>query len=516
MKREIKLKNGRVPTYEEVIVSELGSLMAGNYDLSSKFRKNFKPNENQKKLQELLDGSTVPIERTLHILLYGSPGSGKSWAAIAKALDTLLSYPNTNVLGVRRTHSDIEASIFKDSLKFLNTWGVPHFPNITKTTILIPNGSKFVMRSDKALVQAKKDKSDALGSTSFSIVILEEADSISEELADTIPARMREDTGNFRRIIFYVCNPPDETHWLYKKFFENNNPHDPASRYRALQCNTEGNEFIRKGYIEDLKDDYRGNSSLWERHVMGNFAPAVRGIPIFKNSFDLEYHVEDNLEWNPNYPVHRGWDFGFRGMAMVAFQDDLDRRQLRGFISHVAQSCLLDTFADEMILKCMRKFPGAEFIDYCDPAGVQKTGLSKNSYVDILRGKGLRLKYKNTLIEYGLSIIEEVLNSSVRGRPAMVFDTAGCRILIRALHSGYCNDKDRNDVGVVPVKDGFHDHIVDAFRYMMTHLRQPGKPIPPGYATRGFAQYNPNSFGSQVIQTGPRGPSSPQGFQSRM
>jgi len=516
MRREIKVA-GRLPSYEELVIQELGRLLEQTCALSTRFSQVFTPNANQKKVFDLIEGSMVPKSRSLHILLYGPTGTGKSYAALAYAIDKLLSYPGTNALGCRRTATDIKTSIFKDAMGFLDRWNVPFTSNSQDTYIRLPNASTFWMRSDKSLVQAKKDKSDALGSTAYSLVILEEADSLSEELANTIAGRMREDTGDFRRVIFYICNPPDDDHWLYQRFFgQNNNPDDPTSRYRALKLELAGNEFIRDGYAEDMEEDYAHNPALYERMKLGNFGPAVRGIPIFKDSFNLKYHVAEESfikTWNPNFPMVRGWDFGYRGMAMTILQDDPIRKQVRVFYSKLNKNCLFDTFADEQLVFCHRHFPGAEWVDTCDPAGCQKTGLTALTYHDIMKQKGMYPRYQTSTVEVGLNLIEDVLNSSVKGRPAILFDPVYCNVLVKAFYAGYCNEKERADVGIVPVKDGVYDHIMDAFRYSVLHIRNPRtfKSASKQHHT-GFTPVD--GMGTRVHLAGPR--SNSFGYHSRM
>ena len=191
---------------------------------------------------------------------------------------------------------------------------------------------------------------------------------------------------------------------------------------------------------------------------------------------------------------------------MVVGQDDFARRQIRTFIAHIGKECLLDTFADEQLLRCMKMFPGAEWEDYVDPAGAQRTGLTLMTYHDILRSKGVRPKFKKSSIEVGLSVIEEVLNSSVKGRPVLLFSPNLCKPLIKAFHAGYCNEKDKVDDSVNPVKDSYYDHIMDAFRYAMIHIRKAGEPITQNrQVNRGNVPYTEEAFSPRgIIQVGQR------------
>jgi len=453
--------------------------------------------------------------------------SGKTWAALFYALGISLKHPNVKTLCVRRTHSDIAQSIYQETYTFLDRFTIPYKKNDQETTIKLQNGSFFFMRSDKSLVRAKASKSDALGSQAFSIAILEEADSLSEELANTVPGRLRQNIPGFRKVIIYICNPPSENHWLYRKFFKNNDPHDPKSPYRALHCAKEGNkENLPPGYLESVERDYSRDPSLNERLSLGNFAPDVKGDPVFQ-AFDRRYHVsKEPLVFNPKLPMFRSWDFGWRGTAIVIGQDDVERKQIRILKEFFYERTLLDTIAIDVLNQCWQLWRDIDWVDYMDPAGVQKRVEGPSAF-DILCGKGLRPKGFKSTIEFGLSIIEQQLKLLTYRRdvvdveyvkPGFIIDPS-CRHLINAFVSGYCNEKDAPIDVIRPVKDGFYDHIMDALRYAMVCLRrdQSGRrdsayQVPQRQGYQPLEGYRgPN----RVIQVGSRKPNLGGGSQLR-
>lgn len=528
MIEKLKLKQLRAPSKEEIVFQYLSDAIEGYHNQSTLFERNFTPNINQKRFQEIVETSQVPEGQSLHILLYGGVGSGKTWAALFYALGISLKHPNVKTLCVRRTHSDIAQSIYQETYSFLDRFTIPYKKNDQETTIKLQNGSFFFMRSDKSLVRAKASKSDALGSQAFSIAVLEEADSLSEELANTIPGRLRQNIPGFRKIIIYICNPPSENHWLYRKFFKNNDPHDPKSPYRALHCAKEGNkENLPPGYLESVERDYSRDPSLNERLSLGNFAPDVKGDPVFQ-AFDRKYHVsKEPLVFNPRLPLFRSWDFGWRGTAVIIGQDDTERKQMRILREFFYERTLLDTIAIDVLNQCWQLWRDIEWYDYMDPAGVQKRVEGPSAY-DILTGKGLRPKGYKSTIEFGLSIIEQQLKLLTYRRdsvdveyvkPGFIIDPS-CRHLINAFVSGYCNEKDAPVDVIRPVKDGFYDHLMDALRYAMVCLRrdQAGRrdrdnngPI----QRQGYQPVEGYRGASRVIQVGSRKPNLGGGSQLR-
>jgi hypothetical protein len=482
---EFKIQNFHVPTPLEVVFHTLANEMANSAALADVFKRNFNPNYNQRKLKALLETSTVPKNQHLHVLLYGGVGSGKTWAALSHILDQMCSHANVNTLAIRRTAGDVALSVMPEVTGFLSRFGILHKKREKPVPqVVLPNESTFFMRSDKSLVQTGKAKSDALGSTKYSFVLLEEADSISEILAETIPGRMRDTAGVDRKIIFYICNPPGRNSWIYRKWFLDNDPHDPGSHYRALHMPIEGNaEHLDPGYVESVDRDYSNSPSSYARLRSGEFGPDTPGDPIYQAQFNRSVHVsKTSLEWNPRYPIIRMWDFGWNGMPCIIAQNDLDRRQVRVLGVKFAQKTLFEPFLKEVVDYTWEKYPGANYLDYTDAAGRQKTG-NGPSYHDIMRQKGLEPQYLIHTIGYGVEVVNSLLSemSSRSGReirdsgpkPSLLIDPE-CHLLIEMFETGYCN-KPGTPRGVVdPVKDGFYDHIADAIRYGIVLIRRSG------------------------------------------
>lgn len=470
-----------IPSEEDLVFQELADQIDANLALGKKFYDDFVPNEKQQELYDLIESSEVAEGEWLHVLVYGSTGSGKTFGVLGWIVRELLRYPGAGALGVRRTFTELDDTLYGDLYKkVLDPYEIPYTKNDQKMVVTLPNSSFFRFRSDKSVVSSStKDKADGLGGTAYSIAMLEEADSISEELALTLPGRMRQASGVRRKVIFYLCNPPSKTHWLYRLFFKGNDPSDPRSPYRAIKIPVIDNvRNVGEGYIRGIERDYGRNPSLRKRMVDGEFGPDMKGIPIFADSFRRSIHVATrsiSANWNPSAPMVRGWDFGYHHPALLVFQDDPETGQIRVYRAIVGEKTLLDSFADRWLSKLEEDFPNAEWRDYVDPAGAQVSDKSALTSIDILRAKGLYPKYRKENIAYGLNIIEELLKQLYKGEPTILIDPTYCEALIEALEIGYCNDKEAMDYEIKPVKDGIYDHIIDAFRYAVIHIRRPNQ-----------------------------------------
>ena len=174
---------GQIPPLQSVFFAKLGEMLKSNAQYAEIFTKRFKPNERQKQLFDICDFSEVPAESDgtqlpIHVQCYGPTGSSKSYGVYAYIIRQLLNFPGAQALFIRQKLGDLKKSAWKDVKKFLETYGIPYTKNETDFTIKLPNGSSIVMSSDLALTPSGSDKADSLGSTAYSFVVFEEADSI--------------------------------------------------------------------------------------------------------------------------------------------------------------------------------------------------------------------------------------------------------------------------------------------------------------------------------------------------
>ena len=466
---------------ESVIFSQLADMLDSNVDLSKAYYESFKRTPKQQEIRDIIDTCDLPPGEVLHLLIYGSVGGAKTWSAFEYATDMMFEAPGCNILAVRASYDELEEAFFNPIQDFWLKFGVDYTPKKKPMSLKFANRSRIVMRSSERTKRSKSDKADELGGTKYSVAILDESDSISEEFATTVTTRMRDDAGVSRKVIFYICNPPSEDHWLHDKFFVQHDHTDPRSPYRAIHVHMKDNPHLPEGYEESVRKSYAHNPALYRRMFEGKFGPAVKGYPIFATIFNENLHISEHSisqNWNRKYPIQRCWDFGWRRPAVVVFQDDRDTGQIRIFNSWLGSKVDLYRFSEQILTATHQAFPGAEWEEFVDPAGVQKrdTGLTS---IDILRSKGLRVKHRITSLEYRVALISELLGSNIPYKsgsiPSIIIDPAA-GLIINAIQLGYAYDKDHKEDSRTPIKiekDGYYEHLLDAFSYGIIFKRKP-------------------------------------------
>ncbi len=183
--------------------------------------------------------------------------------------------------------------------------------------------------------------------------------------------------------------------------------------------------------------------------------------------FNRELDVGD-YPYDPNLPTYCTIDFGYRMPAVLFIQTKYDGRDehIRIF------DCILhkQNIKTEDLIK-MIKVKGYPILSYYgDPAGANVQGQTGAGDMEIFRKSGIRVIY--TRDRMSRNIVNSV--SYTRG----FFESAdgtrrvhvhrNCKEVIEDFEEyRYPESEDGKPIKEEPIKDGYHDHGNDAFRYFI-------------------------------------------------
>ncbi len=117
---------------------------------------------------------------------------------------------------------------------------------------------------------------------------------------------------------------------------------------------------------------------------------------------------------------------------------------------------------DEHVVQIRARSHGTPTHISCDPAGAGRNEQTGMSSVQVLRRAGFVVRYRKSLIMEGVEHIRTAL-APASGGPSL-FVHPRCKHLIRALQ-GYQYARTGGILSELPLKDGEHDHLIDALRY---------------------------------------------------
>lgn len=189
-------------------------------------------------------------------------------------------------------------------------------------------------------------------------------------------------------------------------------------------------------------------------------------FPEFKN-----YNIaSENIEYQPNETLYRGWDFGFhRPMCLVT--------KLNQFDQWCWMKCILGedegirAFGARVKRFCQAEYPSAKYIDAADPAGKQKTDKSDHTSIEILNAMDIWPQYRKQEIKEGAEIIRQKLKMRADGKVGLLVDPRETSI-IDGFKGGihYPETREGKPEAEHYEKEGFYEHIFDGARYLCVEM----------------------------------------------
>lgn len=280
-------------------------------------------------------------------LVYGGFGGGKTRTMCEKIYKVNMKYPGSRALICRSNFTDVKGSTIQQCL-LEDVIPDRHIPDgargHNKSEHVIrhltgeygPNGEPIMSEIHyHGLGSSGSGSNDGLprkvSGMQFNIIGIDEATETTEAQYVQLIGRLRYDGKTvadkkykipFRQIVA-ATNPAGPSHYLYRKFFDN----EAGERYHLRP---EDNPGVPDDYVQQLKDNYSG--VFYERYVEGNW---VGTDDVIYDEFDRRVHVrspefflsletgEDVGEWREspvfsgmyvppdNWEVFRSIDFGY-------------------------------------------------------------------------------------------------------------------------------------------------------------------------------------------------------------
>ena len=207
----------------------------------------------------------------------------------------------------------------------------------------------------------------------------------------------------------------------------------------------------------EAKERPKYSSEDWLREFKLTPVGHKDSYPVF-GDYKTELH-ELTLGYEKNFAIFRGWDFG-AVQPVVEFFQVVNGVWINGIDEIAPMNTFLDDLVTRVQMHCKINYPGALFHDWVDASGRNKKDDGRPS-IKVMQDRGLQPRYNANLdIEDSVRALHHQLTILVGGRPRLCIDPKKMPGLAAALRGGYKRDKK----GKI-IKDGQHDHYVDAARY---------------------------------------------------
>ena len=326
-----------------------------------------------------------------YFVLTGGRGSGKSFAATVFLV--LLTYEKGHkVLFTRYTMVSAASSIIPEFIEKLELLDVVEDFRITKDEITnIKTGSSIMFKGIKT---ASGNQTAALKSLNgITTFVLDEAEElVDEDTFDKIDQSVRVKTKPNRVIL--ILNPTTKEHWIYQRFYQHRGIMDMFNGQK------ENVTFIHTTYKDNIKnlsesflvqiEDIRvRRPEKYEHQILGGWLNKAEGV-IFTN-----WRIG---EFNDNYDIVYGQDFGFSVDPTVLVKLSIDKKGRRIFVKEMYGKTHMSTTE---IASWNTRYAGPELI-ICDSA--------EPRLISEVRLKGCNLKptiKKSGSILTGIALLQD-------------------------------------------------------------------------------------------------------------
>lgn len=316
---------------------------------------------------------------------------------------------------------------------------------------------RFIKFKWGTTVEAKSaDNPDSLVGEGLDLLIMDEVAKMKRKIWDMYLSPTLSD----RKGKGIFITTPEGFNWIYDLFLLGK----ADDLWESHQAPTWDNNVV---FPDGKKDPFlierKRNMSkeLYEQEYGAMFTSFEGRVYPFDRNLDM-----GEFSYNPNYPTFCSIDFGYRMPAALWFQT-----YVVGGLTHInvideivhKQNIKTDEFA-EMIKS--KRYAVREY--YGDPAGMQAQGQSGLGDIEIFRRNGIHVKSirdkVSRNIASGITHVRGFMENA-QGQRFVHLDRK-CMGLAEDLENyRYPESGEGKDLKPDPVKDGRHDHSMDAFRY---------------------------------------------------
>lgn len=384
--------------------------------------------------------------------------SGGTRAILAPVVECLFAYPGLRCLIGRKDYQDLRLSVMETFFEVM-----PRILVMERDE----QEHRYVIRgtSGDATVFFRELKDvSGLGSQEFAIIVVSEAHEIDLTAYRTLKQRCRQ--AGYPLMLLMEGNPPSMGHWL-GKLTDKNDPEFDQDIDRMTLSSYENWNFMSPSYRNSLE----GMPHAWRRrYLLGETAALPSGTAVYPAFVDT-VHVMNTKVLNDR-PILRSWDFGLR-RAACCWSQLTDDGRLMVHNEWLPMETPEEQFIDGVLMRTNMWFGQRPCRDFGDPAARNRDPHGVNTLTR-LQKKGIQLQWRQTTYGERIPLINQRLSQMVNGKPAIQIDPK-CSALIEGLMGGYHYPELKPDQEFSlkkdePYRDGFFEHICNAWEYLCVNL----------------------------------------------
>jgi len=216
-------------------------------------------------------------DKTRHLMIMGSAGSGKTIFACTKVILYALEYPNARVGVFRQTLPSLRETAWREIIELLDKYKIEYKENKSNGLVTLSNGSTISF--------TPVDDEKKLRSLNLDFVYIEQCEEITEEAFIELDLRIRNEVSknNWGQMLI-VVQPSNKSHWLYRLFYqEKANDED----YKKIHFSYLENPFLPDEQAKVYEGLRETNYERYLTHTKGEWISSSKQI--FTNNWDVGF-----------------------------------------------------------------------------------------------------------------------------------------------------------------------------------------------------------------------------------
>lgn len=288
------------------------------------------------------------VSKERELIIYGGAGAGKSYFAVQKILDFLLSFENRKVFVARKTFPALKITSVELIEHLFSKYKIPYKINKSDWILQTINRNRIIFRS---LDDVEKIKS----LTDVDMIWVEEATELKEGEIEMVNLRLRGERlkeGEYRQMIL-TFNPISKEHWLYDRYFKE----DRGAKFKFTY---KDNLFIDDDYKRELEDLKYKDENFYKVYCLGEWG-------VLKNKVFDNYEVVDvekDLSWYDE--IIGGIDWGYNNPSVFLLIGIKDQNVY--IIREIYKRRLLNSEFLEMVINLLKEMDVKDIEVYADPS----------------------------------------------------------------------------------------------------------------------------------------------------
>ena len=388
--------------------------------------------------------------------LVGGMGCGKSRVGIVKCLLSLTNLKNpslgkSNGLILYPTYSLAEEVFVEPFCRLLESNNIVYEYNIAQ--------HKFRTMYGNIKIYVTNQANKIVGSN-YTWCYIDEIDVESKKNAELAVNKALGRLRGCENAELFMTTTPEGFKFAHHYLVNKASP----SKY-VVHGRTEDNPYLPKEYIESLKENYDEN--LLKAYLEGQWVNLQRGQTY--NSFSRNVNVKE-CSYNPNLPLHIGFDFNVDPMAVCIVQEYPNKPQVK-VIDEIllSQDGSGDLLTRRMCETIKAKYPNTKYFSYPDCTGKSRHSSSRFSDIDLIRQSNFMVyvRHINPLV---VNRVNSMNNNLSKGN--IIIDPR-CKNLIKDLEQVVNKEGTRE---IDKTSNSELSHISDALGYYIDYKHPTQKP----------------------------------------